>query len=346
MIRVSKFKSISVLLLLMGLSLWSLASGKANEANTANGSLGTKISVVDINNDQAQTEGKDKKEGNIQTVKKTFDKRDIVNQLSAPSYFNFSPQIKTIGQAITQVLEATGLHLSDHLSPYILDVLNQPLPERLRSLNAMSVFKAIKTLTGAQIFVITPTVNEISFSFDKTLSDSDLTIKTIESPLQQYLDRANYTVRVSTPLIESGISEKPTRDEVIGFNRQKTLYFGFNNQDHITGIAESQKEADSLAQKKRAVFYALQGQSLKQTIMRWGDDTGFKVYYLAKKDLIIDSPSVFFGGLKSKTGALAQLLQAASLAGVNAKAVFNINQVLVIKDNTYSPLFLNGETHA
>lgn len=331
----------------MGLPLWSLASGKANEENMANGSIGTKISVVDMNDGQAQTEEKDKKEEKNQPVKKKLDKSDIVNQLSAPSYFNFSPQIKTIGQAITQVLEATGLHLSDHLSPYILDVLNQPLPERLRSLNAMSVFKAIKTLTGAQIFVITPTVNEISFSFDKTLSDSDLTIKTIESPLQQYLDRANYTVRVSTPLIESGLSEKPTCDEVIEFNKQKAVYFGFNNQDHITGIAESQKEADSLAQKKRAVFYALQGESLKQTIMRWGELSGLKVYYLAKKDLIIDSASVFFGDLDNKTGgALAQLLQAASYANVNAKAIFNSNNVLVIKDNTYSPLFLNGETHA
>jgi len=39
---------------------------------------------------------------------------------------------------------------------------------------------------------------------------------------------------------------------------------------------------------------------------------------------------------------LAQLLEAAKASGINLKASFASNNVLIIKDNSYSPILLKG----
>ncbi|OIN82935.1 TcpQ domain-containing protein [Francisella sp. TX07-6608] len=268
---------------------------------------------------------------------------NVINQLSAPAYWQFNYDIRTIGQAINQVLSATKLKVSPTLSPSIADILKQSLPEHLRVLDAMSVFQAIKQLTGSQIFVITPELNEISFSFDKNLSETNLQIQTVQSPLQKYLDRTNFTIRISQPLTELGL--KPIRDEVIAFNKQQALYFGFNDQEQIVAIAQSQKEANYLAKKDIEVFFAKQGDTLKQTITNWAKIAGFKAYYLAKKDLVIDISNAFYGSFTSDEGALAQLIESALHAGLDIKAEFNANNVVVIKDNSYSPILLSGDNN-
>jgi len=220
--------------------------------------------------------------------------------------------------------------------------MKQGIPDHLRVLSAMSVFQAIKNLTGAQIFVITPSLNEISFSFDKSLSESDLEINTAESPLQKYLDRTNFDMRVSTPLVDLGLVAEPTRDEVIAYNKEHRIFFGFNDADHIVGIAQNQKSADALGHQDISVFYAKVGDTLKQTINRWAKLAGFSSYYLAKKDLVIDAPSTFYGSFSAQDGSLAQLIQSSSQAGVDVQAQFNSNNILVIKDNSYSPILLGG----
>lgn len=273
---------------------------------------------------------------------KDVESSSVVNQLSAPAYWQFPYDIRTIGQAINQVLSATNLKVSPTLSTSIVAIMKQSIPDHLRVLNAMSVFQAIKNLTGAQIFVITPSLNEISFSFDKSLSESDLEINTAESPLQKYLDRTNFDMRVSTPLVDLGLNSKSTSKEVVAYNKAHKIFFGFNDTDHIVGIAQNQKAADALAHKDISVFYAKVGDTLKQTINRWSKIAGFSSYYLAKKDLVIDAPSTFYGSFSAQDGSLAQLIQSSSQAGVDVQAQFNANNVLVIKDNSYSPILLGG----
>ena len=273
---------------------------------------------------------------------KGVDSSNVVNQLSAPAYWQFPYDLRTVGQAINQVLSATHLKVSPTLSPNIVGIMKHEIPAHLRSLGGMSVFQAIKSLTGAQIFVITPSLNEISFSFDKNLSESDLEIQTAESPLQKYLDRTNFDMRVSTLLIDLGLSGDPTREEVIAYNKEHRLFFGFNDSDQIVGIAQSQKAADALAVKDISVFYAKVGETLKQTINRWAKIAGFSSYYLAKKDLVVDAPSTFYGSFSAQDGSLAQLIHSSSQAGVDVQAQFNANNVLVIKDNSYSPILLGG----
>lgn len=271
-----------------------------------------------------------------------IDKTNIIKQLSIPSNWQFKDNIQTIGQAINEILKDTKLHLSSKLSTNIQDILKQQLLNRLRKLQSKTVFQAIKDLTGAQIFVITPHDNKISFSFDENLSTSKLTIKAIDSRVQQYLNNTDCNIRVTSPLIENGLSQSPTYKEILNYNKECALYFAFNEKQNIIAIATNQKEADALAQKDRQVYYALAGQTLKETIRRWANYNGYRLYYLAKRNLVINSSNVFFGKLTAQNGSLAQLIQAASQSGINIKAQFNTNYVLVIKDDSFSPLLLTG----
>jgi hypothetical protein len=88
----------------------------------------------------------------------------INNQLSAPSVFVFPPYIQTIGQAITEILKITEYSLSKNIPSEIQKILNKPLPMAHRRLEAMSVYAAIRTLTGAQLFMITPETKALSFT--------------------------------------------------------------------------------------------------------------------------------------------------------------------------------------
>ena len=273
---------------------------------------------------------------------KSVNSERVVNQLSAPAVWQFPHSIRTIGQAINKVLSTTNLKVSTTLSPSIVGIMKQSLPDHLRALSTMNVFQAIENLTGASIFVIIPSLNEISFSYDKNSSNSDLEINTAESPLQKYLDRTNFNIRIATPLVDLGLVAKPTSKEVVAFNKLHRIFFGFNNNDHIVALAQNQKAADALAKKDIAVFYTKVGETLKQTIGRWANLAGFISYYLANKDLVIDAPSTFFGTFAAKDGALVKLIQSSSQAGVDVQAQFNTNNVLVIKDNSYSPILLGG----
>ena len=49
----------------------------------------------------------------------------VVNQLSAPAYWQFHYDIRTIGQAINQVLSATNLKVSPTLSTSIVGIMKQ-----------------------------------------------------------------------------------------------------------------------------------------------------------------------------------------------------------------------------
>ena len=74
--------------------------------------------------------------------------------LLAISEFKFSPKIKTVGQAIHQVLEDTGYSLVSvsKLSSIVQEVLKKPLPVTQRELGPITVSEALKVLIGDDVF--------------------------------------------------------------------------------------------------------------------------------------------------------------------------------------------------
>lgn len=265
-----------------------------------------------------------------------------LNQLAAPSVFVFPPYIQTTGQAVEQVLKATKFSLSKNLPHDIKLKLNRSLPMHLRHIGPASVYASIKALTGAQIFVVTPSTHTLSFSYDSDLSEQDLKIHTQTSGLEQYLNRTNFTLRVTEPLILDGLTPSSTQAQVAQYANHHGVFFGVNDKAEVVSVAQSKREADALAKDPRAVFFAIKGQTFRQTISRWAKANHLHVAFLVNKDLNVLQDAAFFGALDASNGALDQLLTLANGIGLNARAVFASNQTLVIKPNHFSSVFLNG----
>ena len=175
-------------------------------------------------------------------------------------------------------------------------------------------------------------------------SFQDLKPKVITSSLQNFLNRTHFNLRIAAPLADSGLqAQKQAIIDWYNATSKTSLYFGFNDTDQVVGIAATQKEADYLAKKDIAVFYAKAGQTVSQTIEQWLKPLNIKIYWQLKDDLTIEQSSVFFGELKATDGALMQLLHAGNQAGLHARAVFSANDALVVKPKVYSSLFLGDQ---
>lgn len=263
----------------------------------------------------------------------------------------FRSQVITVGDAINQLLKNADYKLSqsNKQNKYVQAMLASKLPKSKKKLQNTTVQQALVDLTdGSFDVVVEPIQREISFSVKPSkksslaITQTDVVANKVYSPIKEYFKHSDYETRVSQPLIEAGLSKSPSHKALVKFNQKQKLYFSFNKKDQIVAIAQSQKEANALASKDKKVFYALVGQTLEQTIKRWAKQDGFKVLYFAKKDFVFDVGNTFYGSLNAKDGALAQLLSAATQAGVNIQAQVHTNHVLVIKDQTYSPILLGG----
>lgn len=89
------------------------------------------------------------------------------NPLLAISQFKFNARIKTVGQALTQVLQDTGYSLvyENQLPVSVRDVLLKALPITQRELGPISVSDALRVLIGDQVFnlVVDPVHRLITF---------------------------------------------------------------------------------------------------------------------------------------------------------------------------------------
>jgi conjugative transfer region protein (TIGR03748 family) len=75
-----------------------------------------------------------------------------INPLLAISVFKFSPSVRTVGEAIHQVLANTGYRLSENLSDAVKQTLLKPLPITNRTLGPMDIQTALEVLMGAEVF--------------------------------------------------------------------------------------------------------------------------------------------------------------------------------------------------
>ena len=79
-----------------------------------------------------------------------------VYPLSAISSFKFTPYVRTVGQAITQVLQGSGYALAPEsdLPLDAVQVLAKPLPVTQRELGPITVQEAVQVLIGKDVFTV------------------------------------------------------------------------------------------------------------------------------------------------------------------------------------------------
>ncbi|WP_440616337.1 TcpQ domain-containing protein [Cysteiniphilum sp. 6C5] len=111
---------------------------------------------------------------------------------------------------------------------------------------------------------------------------------------------------------------------------------GVNLERKTVAIAQTQQEADLLVKHPREVFYALKGQTLKQTIERWLSYQGIRLIWEASVDYKLAASAVFEEPLFAKDGALNNLLKAFEEADHPLQAQLKANKVLVVKAKSYS----------
>ena len=145
-----QFKKIiifTILATLFGMTGCSNAILKKQEPSI--NSINTKLSVTPYAMHDVSQVGRYSSIANIVTSSQE-------NPLLAISQFKFSARVKTVGQALWQVLQDTGysLVLENQLPTSAREVLSKPLPVTQRELGPISVGNALRTLMGDQVFTL------------------------------------------------------------------------------------------------------------------------------------------------------------------------------------------------
>lgn len=108
--------------------------------------------------------------GRFETISNsaTFAQKD---PLSAIAQYKFGTRVKTVGQALWQVLQDTGYSLApmNQLPTAAREVLTKPLPVTQRELGPISVRNALRTLMGDNVFslVVNPVQRRVTFTLKR-----------------------------------------------------------------------------------------------------------------------------------------------------------------------------------
>jgi len=263
----------------------------------------------------------------------------------------YSNNVQTISDAVKSILSVSGYHLSnyDDHDQYVQAMLSQKLSPNQRKMINGDFRRAILSLVGDDFNIIINNANksillktkESLISNDQQGSSFTQSSNIKDIVLEKYSKLQNYKTRVAQPLINE-LSTNPSQDKLANYYSNNQMFFGFNSKDHIVAIAGTQKQANALSAKTPNIFFAVKGDTLNETIQRWAKLSGHQIHYSAQKDLILEANSAFYGSFNSPEGVLDQLISSASAVGLNLKAQFNSNDVVVIKDNAYSPILLGG----
>lgn len=97
--------------------------------------------------------------------------------LLAIAQFKFNASVKTVGQAVAQVLRDTGYALvpSNQLPSVVRELLSKPLPVTQRELGPISIGNALRTLMGEQVFtlVVDPVHRLVAFKLKSEFSPEE-----------------------------------------------------------------------------------------------------------------------------------------------------------------------------
>ena len=147
----------------------------------------------------------------------------------------------------------------------------------------------------------------------------------------------NITVRFST-LLKNEIAQV--------HNKHKPLttispVFYYDAHSNIMSFADSKRQARALAQANRAVYYLLAGQTVRETINRWGALNNYKVIYQTDVNFTVNQTTPIYGKFLSKNnGALAQLLNSLKSTDHPIKAEVKSNHVILIQPDQFNADFL------
>jgi hypothetical protein len=262
----------------------------------------------------------------------------------------YSDNVQTVADAVKSILSVSGYHLASYADQdqYAQAMLSQVLNPNQRKMIKEGFRRAILTLVGDDFNIVINNANKsillktkeslVSDSQKNSLVKSSNIKHTV---LDKFFKLKDYNTRVSQPLVNE-LSTKPSQYKLEKYYSNHQIFFGINPNDHIVAIAGTQKQANALSAKTPNVFFAIKGDTLNETIQRWANLSGYQAHYSAQKDLILEATSAFYGSFNSQDGVLAHLISSASAVGLNLKAQFNSNNVVVIKDNAYSPILLGG----
>lgn len=262
----------------------------------------------------------------------------------------YSDNVQTVAEAVKSILSASGYHLANYSDQdqYAQAMLSQKLNLNQRKMINEEFRRAILSLIGDDFNIVINNSNKsiLLKTKESVISDSKQSnfVKRANSKdtvLDKYFKLKNYKIRVSQPLV-SELSTKPSQDKLQKYYSNNNIFFGFNPNDHIVAIAGTQKQANALSAKTPNIFFAIKGDTLNETVKRWAKSSGYHAYYSAQKDLVLEATSAFYGSFNTQDGVLADLISSASAAGLSLKAQFNSNNVVVIKDNAYSPILLGS----
>lgn len=120
----------------------------------------------------------------------------------------------------------------------------------------------------------------------------------------------------------------------------ENLFYYLNRDTHRIGIAINKDAARELSHSANDVFSAKEGETLKQTLTRWSKKSGYKIEWLSDYDYELKYSYEFVGRLIDKFGPLNQVLTSISGSNYALKALITENNVILIKDNDYSPSIL------
>jgi hypothetical protein len=261
----------------------------------------------------------------------------------------YSNNVQTVSDAVKSILSVSGYYLASDQDQYAQAMLSQKLNPIQRKMINDDFRRAILSLVGDDFNIIINNANksvllktkESLISNDQQGSSLTQNSNMKDTVLEKYFKLKTYQTRVAQPLINE-LSTNPSQDKLANYYSNNQVFFGFNPKDHIVAIASTHKQANSLSGKTPTIFFAIKGDTLNETIQRWAKLSGYQAHYSAQKDLMLEATSAFYGSFDSQDGVLAHLISSASAAGLNIKAQFNSNDVVVIKDNAYSPILLGG----
>ncbi len=117
-------------------------------------------------------------------------------------------------------------------------------------------------------------------------------------------------------------------------------YFYVNRKTHRIGVAINHNAAKAISVTKDQVYSVRGGDTLKNTLARWASEAGYQIEWLSEYDYPLKYSYEFIGKLSDKIGPLNKILSSISNSSYALKAVITKNNVILIKDNDFSPSIL------
>ncbi|WP_192485070.1 MULTISPECIES: TcpQ domain-containing protein [Cysteiniphilum] len=100
------------------------------------------------------------------------------------------------------------------------------------------------------------------------------------------------------------------------------------------------KQKSKTKKTPRNLYHLFEGETVRQTINRWGKLNGYKIIYQVDYDFVISQNTEIKGEFLSKNGALFQLLKSLKQTSSPIKATVMSNHVILIQADEYNSSLL------